>query len=51
MSLVPTALTLAALDHDMHKASITQNFVLECNIPEGIDKSFVRGKVIISVSD
>ena len=38
-----------ALDDDMHKASITPNVVLECNVPKAIDKSFVR--VTISVSD
>ena len=51
MSIVPTSSTLVALDHDVHKASLTPNVVLECDVPESVDQSFVRGQVTISVSD
>ena len=51
MSIVPTATTLGALDHDMHKASLTPSVVLECRVPETVDQSFVRGEVTVSIND
>lgn len=51
MSIAPTSTTLGALDHDMHKASLTPSVVLECDVPDTVAKSFVRGKVTVSVSD
>lgn len=42
---------LVALDHDMTKASLTPSVVLECAIPDTVEKSFVRGKVTTVVND
>ena len=50
LSIMPSSV-LVALEHDIHKASITPNVVLECEVPEGVDKSFVRGKVSVSVNE
>ena len=46
-----TSSTLVALDYDMHKASLTPAIVLECEVPDRSEKSFVRGKVSISAID
>ncbi|XP_041378644.1 uncharacterized protein LOC121390784 [Gigantopelta aegis] len=51
VSIVPTSTTLVALDHDMTKASLTPSVVLDCNIPESIDKSFVQGRVTTVIND
>ena len=32
-SIVPLSTTLEALDHDLHKSSLTPNIVLKCDIP------------------
>jgi len=45
MSIVLTTSTLSALDHDMTRASVTPSVVLQCQIPNDINNSFVRGKV------
>ena len=50
-SIVPTSTTLASLDHDMTKASITPSVMLRCNVPETINGSFVQGKVTTVVND
>lgn len=41
MSIVPTTSTLSALDHDMTRASLTPSVVLQCQIPNDINNSFV----------
>lgn len=51
MSIVPTTSTLTALDHDMTRASVTPSVLLQCKIPEDINKSFVRGKVTTIIND
>ena len=52
MSIVPTATTLGALDHDMQsKASLVPSVTLECNIPVAVDESFVRGQVHTVIND
>lgn len=50
-SLVPVNTTLVAMDHDMNKGSLTTSDILNCQIPEKIDKSFVRGKVYTCIND
>ena len=40
-----------ALDHDMTKASLTPSVVLQCNIPENTNKSFVNGIVTTAIND
>ena len=50
-SIAPLSTTLEALDHDMHKSSLTPNVVLKCDIPDTLDNSFVRGNVYYTVSD
>ena len=50
-SIVPLSTTLEALDHDLHKSSLTPNIVLKCDIPVTIDRSFVQGNVYYTVSD
>jgi hypothetical protein len=50
-TLAPSASTLAACDHDMTKASITPSVILQCDIPESVEKSFVRGQVTTIVND
>lgn len=42
-SIVPTATSLVAMDHDMNKGSLTLSVNLLCEIPSIIDMSFVRG--------
>ena len=51
MSIVPTTSTLSALDHDMTRASVTPSVVLQCQIPNDINNSFVRGKVTTTLND
>ena len=41
MSIVPTTSTLSALDHDMTRASLAPSVVLQCQIPNDINNSFV----------
>ena len=50
-TIVPTSTTLASLDHDMTKASLTPSVMLRCNVPETIHGLFVRGKVTTIVND
>ena len=50
-SITTSSTTLEALDHDLFKSSLTPNVVLQCTIPENVEKSFVRGQVHVSVSD
>ncbi len=52
MSIVPTSTTLGALHHDMQsKASLVLSVTLECNIPNAIDESFVRGEVHTAINN
>ena len=52
MSIVPTSTTLGALDHDMPlKASLVPSVILECNIPDAVDESFVQGQVHAAIND
>ena len=50
-SIATTDTTLEALDHDMYKSSLTPNVILQCEVPESVNKSFVRGQVYFTVSD
>ena len=50
-TIVPRTTTLASLDHDMTKASLTPSVLLRCSVPETINGSFVRGKVTTVVND
>lgn len=50
-SIVPTSTTLVALDHDMTKSSLTPSVILQCNIPENANKSFVNGIVTTALND
>ena len=50
-SITPKLVTVEALNHDIHKSSLTPNVALWCNIPASTDKSFVRGYVYYTVSD
>lgn len=50
-TLAPTTTTLVSLDHDMTKSSLTPSVILQCNIPDHADKSFVQGKVVTLVND
>ena len=50
-TITPASITLEALDHDIHKASLTPNVVLKCEVPSSVEKSFVRGNVYFLVSD
>ena len=51
LSIVPTDTTLVALDQGMVKTSLTPSVVLNCKIPEKIDKYFVNGTVTNCVND
>lgn len=52
MSVVPSSTTLGALDHDMQsKASLVPSVILECDIPDAVDESFVRGQVHTAIND
>ncbi|WAR05310.1 hypothetical protein MAR_020679 [Mya arenaria] len=44
-TIAPTATTLVAADHDMTKASITPSVILQVQIPDSAEKSFVQGQV------
>lgn len=50
-SIVPTAASLVAMDHDMKKGSLVPSVNLLCEIPSSIHMSFVRGKVFTAVND
>ena len=50
-SITMSSTTLESLDHDLFKSSLTPNVVLQCTIPDNVEKSFVRGQVHVSVSD
>ncbi|WAR27046.1 hypothetical protein MAR_012750 [Mya arenaria] len=50
-TIAPTATTLVAADHDMTKASITPSVILQVQIPDSAEKSFVQGQVSVSVND
>jgi len=50
-TIAPTSTTLVAGDHDMTKASITLTVILQCNIPDTVVSSFVRGKVTVTLND
>lgn len=50
-TLAPSSTTLAALDHDMTRASLTPSVILRCEIPESVEKSFVQGQVTTVVGD
>ena len=50
-SIVPSSTTLVALDHDMAKASITPSVILDCSVPDTVQKSFVSGQVVTLVND
>ena len=42
---------LVALDHDMVKALLTPSVVLNCKLPDSINKSFVNGTVTTCAND
>ncbi|XP_033753308.1 uncharacterized protein LOC117336780 [Pecten maximus] len=50
-TIAPTSTTLVAADHDMTKSSLTPSVILECDIPDTVEKSFVRGQVSVTVND
>ena len=51
-SIVPLSTTLGALDHDIQsKASLVPSVILECDIPDAVDESFVRGQVHTATND
>ena len=51
-SIVPTASTVGALDHDINqKGSLTPTVTLACKIPESIEKSFYCGQVFVTSKD
>lgn len=51
-TIVPASSTLCALDHDMQSVgSITPSVYLNCDIPDTINSSFVRGDVTIVLND
>ena len=50
-TLTPVASTLVAADHDMSKSSLTPTVILDCNIPDDIDHSFVQGQVTTIIND
>ena len=35
----------------MFKSSLTPNVILQCDVPQSVDKSFVRGQVYVTLSD
>ena len=52
MSIAPTGTVLSAADHDVnHKGSLTSSVILKCDVPNDVDKSFVRGDVTVFVND
>ena len=50
-SITPKSVTFEALDHDMHRSSLTPNVALRCDIPASPDKFFVKGNVYYTASD
>lgn len=50
-TIAPCTTTLSSLDHDMTKASLTPSVILECSVPDTVDQSFVRGKVVTVVNN
>ena len=50
-NITPKSATLEALDHNMHKSSLTPTVALRCDILASTDKSFIRGNVYYTVSD
>ena len=50
-SITARSVTLEALDHDMHKSSLTPNAALRCDILASTDKSVVRRNIYYNVSD
>ena len=50
-SITPKSVTFEALDHDMHRSSLTPNVALWCDIPASTDKFFVKGNVYYTASD
>lgn len=50
-TLAPVSTTLAAKDHDMHKSSLTPSVILQCEVPNAVNQSFVRGTVTNIVND
>ena len=51
LSIVQTSTELTALDHDMCMSSLTPSVVLQCEIPDSVEQSFVRGKVTTVIND
>jgi hypothetical protein len=52
LSLAPSQTTLVAADHDVHhKGSLTPSVLLDCDVPETVNASFVRGQVTVYVND
>ena len=51
LSIAQTSTELVALDHDMCVSSLTPSVVLQCNIPDSVEQSFVRGKVTTVIND
>lgn len=50
-TLAPVSTTLAAKDHDIHKSSLTPSVILQCDVPNAVNQSFVRGTVTNIVND
>lgn len=50
-TLTPSSTNLTALDHDMHKCSLTPSVYLQNLIPDSPEKSFYRGVVTTIVND
>ena len=50
-TLAPSDITMAAMDHDNTKASLTPSVYLQCDIPDSIGETFLRGKVYTVVND
>ena len=51
LSIAQTTTELTALDHDMCMSSLTPSVVLQSQIPESVEQSFVRGKVTTVIND
>lgn len=50
-TLAPVSTTLAAKGHYMHKSSLTPSVILQCDVPNAVNQSFVRGTVTNVVND
>ena len=50
-TIAPSCTTLAALDHDISKCSLTPSVYLQCHIPSSSEKSFVNGIVNCILND